>query len=151
MNLRSQIESLVLQLTGHENVYESPSFYYGREHEANVFADDVKFPLVVLIEPDQMGFNVNTTTGTIRDTYNVFIQFIDRKEDISQDANYRHETVEAMRTMAADFLRLLSNSDYFFDVNPNVNGVLLVDYYDANTQGIEINLTQLTDIYTRPC
>lgn len=145
MNLKSQIQSIVSQLPG------SPSFYYGREHEANVEVDNIQFPVVVLIEPDQMGFNLNTTNGNVRDTYNIFIQFIDRMEDISQDANYRNTTVEAMRTLAAKFLQLLSNSDLFADVNPNVNGVLLVDYYDANSQGIEINLTQLTDIYPRPC
>lgn len=144
MNLREQIGSIALDLTG------SPNFVYGRKSEINISGDNAVFPAVILIEPDQFGFNLNPTTGAVRDSYNVFIQFVDQV-DMGEDANYRHPVVENMRTLCAEFLQKLSASEIFQDVNPNVPGVLVVDAYDVNVAGIEINLTQLTDIQPRSC
>ena len=145
MNLRDQIGSIVMGLTG------NPQFVYGRKSEVNVIMDNYGKPAVVLIEPDQFGFNVNAITGSVRDTYNVFIQFIDVVDPMGEDANYRHPVVEAMRTLCAEFLQELSQTDIFQDINTNVPGVLIVDRYDLNVAGIEINLAQLTDIQPRPC
>ena len=144
MNLREQIGSIVLGLTG------NPNFMYGRKSEINIQGDNSRFPAVILIEPDQFGFNLNAATGTVRDTYNVFIQFVDQIDAI-EDANYRHPTVESMRTLCAEFLQELSAADIFNDLNTNIPGVLVVDSYDVNVAGIEINLASLTDIQPRPC
>lgn len=145
MDLRQQIGAIVMGLTG------NPTFVYGRKSEVNVSGDNLSFPAVVLIEPDQFGFNLNQTTGVVRDTYNVFIQFIDVVDPLGEDANYRHPVVEAMRTLCAEFIQELSNADIFQDLNTNIPGVLVVDTYDVNVAGIEINLAQLTDVYPRPC
>lgn len=127
----------------------NPGFYYGRKSEINITGDNAKLPAVILIEPDQFGFNISPT-GAIKDTYNVFIQFVDQVDAI-EDANYRHPTVESMRTLCAEFIRELSEADIFLDFNQNIPGVLVVDMYDVNVAGIEINLAQLTDIQPRPC
>lgn len=146
MNLRDQIGSIAMGLTG------NPLFVYGRKSEVNVIMDNApKQTAVVLIEPDQFGFNVNPVNGVVRDTYNVFIQFIKVVDPMGEDANYRHPVVEEMRTLCAEFLQALSQTDLFQDLNPNIPGVLVVDAYDLNVAGIEINLAQLTDIYPRPC
>lgn len=144
MNLREQIGLIVSELPG------VPNFVYGRKSEINISGDNAQFPAVVLIEPDQMGFNLDATTGGLKDTYNVFIQFIDQIE-MGEDANYRHPVVEDMRTLAGTFIRRLSAADIFKDLNVNIPGILVVDTYDVNVAGIEINLAQLTDIYNRPC
>lgn len=144
MNLREQIGSIAQGLSS------SPAFYYGRKSEINVQGDNMVLPAVILIEPDQFGFNLSPSTGAIKDTYNVFIQFVDQV-DAMEDANYRHPVVEAMRTLCAEFLRELSDADIFLDLNTNIPGVLVVDTYDVNVAGIEINLANLTDIQPRPC
>lgn len=144
MDLREQIGVIAMGLTG------SPNFIYGRKSDVNISGDNARLPAVVLIEPDQFGFTLNPNTGNIKDTYNVFIQFIDQIE-MGEDTNYRHPTVEAMRTLCAEFILALSQADVFQDLNTNIPGVLVVDEYDVNVAGIEINLAQLTDIYPRPC
>lgn len=147
MNLEEQFRELV------ERMSPQPVFLYGRKHEINVSADNAAFAetgAIVLIEPDQMGFFKARATGTVRDRYNIFVQFI-KPVVMGEDANYRSPTVEAMRTLAAKFIDLLDQSDIFGDLPENLPGFLLVDYYDANVAGIEINIAQLTDIYPRPC
>lgn len=144
MNLREQIGTIAMALTG------NPTFVYGRKSEINCSGDNFEFPAVVLIEPDQFGFSLNPNTGNVKDTYNVFIQFIDKIVP-GEDANYRHPVVEAMRTLCAEFILKLSEADIFLDINANIPGVLVVDEYDVNVAGIEINIAQLTDIYPRPC
>lgn len=145
MDLREQIGVIVMGLTG------SPQFVYARKSEANVILDNSASTAVILIEPDQFGFNIDPTTGMVRDAYNVFIQFVKVVDPMDEDANYRHPVVEEMRTLCAEFLQKLSQADIFRDLNPNIPGVLIVDEYDLNVAGIEINLAQLTDIYPRPC
>jgi hypothetical protein len=134
----------VLQLSG------NPHFAYGRKSEINVQGDNLTFPAVILIEPDQFGFNISASTGAVKDTYNVFIQFVDQVEAL-EDANYRHPVVESMRSLCAEFILALSDADIFQDLNTNIPGVLVVDSYDVNVAGIEINLANLTDIQPRPC
>lgn len=144
MDLREQIGVIAMGLTG------NPQFVYGRKSEVNIIMDNTGTAAVVLIEPDQFGFNLNTTTGVVRDSYNTFIQFI-KQIEMGEDANYRHPVVEEMRTLCAEFIQKLNEADIFQDLNTNIPGVLVVDTYDVNVAGIEINLAQLTDIYPRPC
>jgi hypothetical protein len=144
VNLREQIGSIAMSLTG------SPAFYYGRKSEINVQGDDMILPAVILIEPDQFGFSISPYSGAVKDTYNVFIQFVDQVT-MGEDANYRHPVVEAMRTLCAEFILKLSEADIFEDLNTNIPGVLVVDTYDVNVAGIEINLARLTDLSPRPC
>ena len=152
MDLRSQIGAIALQLTytDKNGTTRNPNFLYGKKAEINVQGDNARFPAVILIEPDQFGFSIQPTTGAVRDSYNVFIQFVDQV-DMGEDANYRHPVVEDMRTLCAQFLRKLSDTDIFQDLNINIPGILVVDAYDVNVAGIEINLAQLIDIYPRPC
>lgn len=142
MNLRQQIADIAF-LTG-------ATFRYGRRYDENINADNGTFPAIVLLEPDQMGFYVDVMTGASYDRYNVFIQFIDKIE-MGQQASARDQVVENMRTLAATFIARLNESNEFQAFNAIINGVLMVDTYDANVAGIEINITGLTDTYPRPC
>ncbi len=150
MNIRDVIALIVSQLEyippGSSVEPEPVAFAYGRKYDQNINADNQSFPVVCLIEPDMPGFRVKALDGNVADRYNLFIQFLDKagEGEIGQQASYREATVEAMRTLAAQFLYRLSASDYFEDITETVQAVLLVDVYDVNVTGIEINLPNLT-------
>lgn len=148
MDLRAEISNLVAQLS------TEPGFLYGRKSEINIQGDDAillqTVGCVALIEPDQLGFTLDPVTGGLRDNYNTFIQFI-IQNDTGEQANYRHPYVQRMRNMAAEFIGLLNDSELFDALNTNIPGYLVVDAYDFNVCGIEINLTQLTDLQPRLC
>ena len=146
MRLDEKIAHIVSQMN------PAPAFRYGREQDENVNADDAPFPAVVLIEPDQFGFRVAAQNGSVYDRNNIFIQFLDKTPvGMGEQANNRKSTIEAMKVKAVQFLRILSQSNLFSAFGENVAGVPIIDYYDANVCGIEINIAQLTDTQPRPC
>ncbi len=136
--IHDRIQYLATQLT--------PNFYYGRKSDINIQADNFAFPAICLIEPDDIGFVFDTLTGNIKDTDNCFIQFIDIHE-MGNQAPDRLTAINTMRGLAAQFVNLVANDDgvdsiEFVTQNGviNVRGTLIVDGYDANVVGIEINL-----------
>lgn len=161
MDLREQIADIVsdliyIPLQGEKNrdgtlkIAEAPNFLYGRKPEINVQGDNARFPAIILIEPDQFGFKFDSLTGNVQDRANVFIQFVNEIDEI-EDANYRHPVVMKMKRLAIDFIQQLNRADIFEDLNPNIPGILVVDSYDVNVAGLELNFAQLTDIYPAEC
>lgn len=152
MNLRDQIGSIVatLQVENEQGAIVAPTFVYGRKSEVNISVDNIPGPYVILIEPDQFGFYLPPGSGSLRDTHNVFIQFVDGIV-MGENADYRHPVVVAMKRLAAQFIYALAKSEVFQDFGPNIPGMLVVDTYDRNVAGIELNIGQLTDIYPIPC
>lgn len=147
MNLKSVIASIVAELVyfNSDDEIVQVTFQYGRKMDNNINADNDTFPAVYLIEPDMPGFRVKQVDGNVADRWNVFIQFLTlMAPEMGQQAAYREAAVEQMRTLAAQFLYRLSKSDYFEDITETIPAVLLVDYYDVNVTGIEINLASLT-------
>lgn len=142
MSLTTEIQSIAISL--------GVAFRYGRKYDENINGDDAVFPAIVLLEVDQPGLRINKTTGQVWDRDNIFIQFID-KTVMCEQAIDREEVVSSMKLLAAKFIKELGNSKYFSDFGENINGVLLVDYYDVNVTGIEFNITGLTSIYPYPC
>jgi hypothetical protein len=153
MNIKQAIESIVNELIYIPFGSDEPvpvAFGYGRKYDNNINADNDSFPRVYLIEPDMPGFRVKAIDGNVADRYNLFLQFlILQAPEMGQQAEYRYDSVEEMRTLAAQFLYRLSESDLFEDITETVPAVLLVDYLDANVTGIEINLAQLTSLQPR--
>lgn len=122
----------------------SPNFYYGRKSDINIKGDNSAFPAIILIEPDDIGFTFNTGSGNIRDVDSVFIQFVDKVE-MGQQAGERLSTIQAMRILAAQFVDQVVNHHDIKLMTATaqefyVRGTLIVDYYDVNVAGIEINL-----------
>lgn len=148
MNIRDAIEQLVSELEYYREgeSYTTPvGFGYGRKYDNNINADNDTFPRVYLIEPDMPGFRVKALDGNVNDRWNIFLQFLTLDApEMAQQADYRYDAVEDMRSLAAQFLYRLSLSDLFEDITEIVPAVLLVDYLDANVTGIEINLANLT-------
>lgn len=129
----------------------APAFYYGRKFDMNIIADGATFPAVVLLEPDQFGFRVSAGTGQVFDSYNLFFQFLATTPvGLGEQANNREATIEQMRALAGLFIYRLNESNLFSGFNERVGGVVIVDYFDANVCGIEINITNLTDVQPRP-
>ncbi len=157
MNIRSVIASIVAELIYYPPGSDTPQsipFGYGRKYDNNINGDNDVFPRVYLIEPDMPGFRVKAIDGNVADRYNIFVQFLTKagpngEAELAQQANYREPEVEYMRTLAAQFLYRLSESDQFEDIIETVPAVLLVDYLDVNVTGIEINLSQLTALQPR--
>jgi len=129
------------------------NFYYGRKSDINIQADDFAFPAICLIEPDEIGFTVDTNVGNINDWDNVFIQFINKRE-MGNQASDRITAVNEQRDVAALFVdKVINHPDISVQLQGSklkVPGVLIVDTYDANVVGIEINLV-LSLTYPRGC
>lgn len=145
MSLKSDIAEIVATLPG------TPAFRYSRRSEENINGDNAPYPAVILIEPDQGGFNIQGMSGLARDRNNTFIQFLD-KTVMGDQALDRETVVDAMKTLAVQFIQALNNSNKWQDIaETGYNWVLLVDYYDVNTAGIELNISQLINREPRPC
>lgn len=142
-DIREQIGGIAL--TVNEN------FYYGRRHEANALGDNWVYPAIILVEPDSGAFSFSSQAGGLTDSTDLFIQFIDKTPEISQGANYRYEVIQRMKQLAREFIYALEASEKFNPLNAVNPWALLVDMYDVNTAGIELNLGRVTNIFPEPC
>lgn len=123
------------------------SFYYGRNHDINIQADNTVWPAIVMIEPDTIGFSVYNA-GTIKRTSTVFIRFLDLLPDgtdIAEQADQRLSTIDAMSLEAVDFINAVINDDQLELVvntpdNYQIQGINVIDAYDAHLCGVEIQL-----------
>lgn len=134
MSIKERIQELVLTF--------SPNFYYGRKSDINIQGDNASFPAIILIEPDEIGFSVSTDYGTIKDTETCFVQFVDIVT-MGEQAIDRVQVINDMRLLAATFVNSIL-SDPIIELQQagtiGIKGVLVVDKYDVNVAGIEIQL-----------
>lgn len=143
MNLKSKIQTIVSSL--------GVAFRYGTKYDENINADGGVFPAIILLEPDNGGFNLAPVGGLIRDQDNVFLQFIDIIR-MGEQAGYREPDIEDMKSLAVRFINALNATNYFQDIPITaMKWVKIVDVYDANVVGIELNIPLLTDMQPRPC
>lgn len=133
-----------------ENKMEGFTFYYGRRSEANYAGDALTFPAVVLVEPDTGGLSRDPNMGRIHQSRDLFIQFLD-KVPMGEHAEERHPVVMAMSAAAADFVQELDRSDIFRDLPSYLPMFLIVDRYDVNAAGWELNIPRLTPNAPGPC
>lgn len=127
------------------------TFYFGRKHEVNADGDNLNYPAIILLEPDSGAFTISPTSGGITDTNDTFIQFVTKVDEISQFANYRYPEVEQMKALARSFVYELQRKDIWQAMNAINPWALIVDTYDVNVVGIELNLGRLTNIFPEPC
>ena len=105
MNEKTKIEALV-------NAMTTPhTFVYERANKANIDLDEATFPVVLMFEP---------TTGSIDDLLYqlqdkpvVTLQFLDRIEDIEDDAETNDTIFTAEKTALMDFIKRYNASGYF--------------------------------------
>lgn len=138
-NLKDRIGTIVLSL--------GVTYQYLRKSEENVSADNHSFPAIVFIEPDQGGWK-NNQQGTIKRFTNCFFQFITLYEDMGDNATQRDGSIEEMKILAERFIQRIISSDDFEVVTTDINFVTIIEKYDANVVGVEINIPKL--IYTEP-
>lgn len=138
-NLKDRIGTIALSL--------GVAYQYLRKSEENVSADDHAFPAIVFIEPDQGGWT-NNQQGTIKRFTNCFFQFITLYEDMGDNATQRDGSIEDMKVLAERFIQRIISSDDFEVVTTDINFVTIIEKYDANVVGVEINIPKL--IYTQP-
>lgn len=143
MDLREIVQNIVSELS------TAPSFLYGRKSEINYSADNVAQTFVALIEPETGAFQ-RSSIGTLRDAYDTFIQFVGQI-DPGEHADYRHPMIQQQMSIAKEFIRALDRSDYFLDLNANIPFVIIVDNYDLNVAGVEINLARLASLQPLDC
>lgn len=139
MTIKDRIQSIAATL--------SDNFYYGRNHDINIQADNGTFPAIVMIEPDSIGFTFSQLGGTIRRTSTVFIRFLDMLPDgvdIAEQADFRLPVIDDMMLLAAEFVNaVINDSDIELIVSGDtfqVQGVPVIDAYDAHLCGVEIQL-----------
>lgn len=124
------------------------AFYYGRNYDINIQADNNEFPAIVMIEPDTLGFYFNTVAGTVKKSSQVFIRFLNMLPegiDIAEQAEARLPVIDAMTDLAAQFVNAVMNDDDLELVVPNagdfrIQAVTVIDAYDAHLCGVEIQL-----------
>jgi hypothetical protein len=138
--IKQEIENIHCQMM---DIYKGISFHYGRKFDINIQGDNKCFPAMILIEPDDIGFTVDMNNGNIKQYDTVFIQFVDIVP-MAEQASDREDVVNSMRMVAADFVNRVINSKTLAVQSAggivNVRGTLIVDEYDVNVAGIEINL-----------
>lgn len=145
MTIQERIQSIATTL--------GANYGYGRRSDNNINGDNDTFPMIYLIEPDEVGFVFETGTGNIYDSENCFIQFLDKIE-MGDQAKYRVTQLSAMRDLAAQFVEAVVGDHELSLIAQgnkiNIRGVVLVDYLDVNCVGIELNLP-LSLVYPRSC
>jgi hypothetical protein len=150
MNIKDKIGSIALSL--------GVSFSYAKKSEQNINADDIVFPNILLIEPDQFGRKVSLN-GSLRRYTNLFIQFTTRmpdqedptKDEIGRDANYRNAMIEQMQDLADSFIYAILNDEDFENISEDIRGFPIMEAYDANVFGVEFNIPKLIHTFPLPC
>ncbi|WP_207425989.1 hypothetical protein [Pedobacter sp. SYSU D00535] len=140
MNLVNAIQSIVATLTG------EPHFTYQGKFEHNVKGDDKDYSTanVNLLELEQIGFKKNSSAGGLRDRFPIFIEFV-KQVDQNLTAEERRPVIEEMRLLAAEFILAVDESDLFEELPETISGVVVIDRYDVNVAGVEINLVLIAN------
>lgn len=139
MTLSTYIESLAI-LTN-----PAATFQYARNTEFNIIGDDVQSPVILAIEPDQGFLNLSNVTGTVGDGYNLFIRFLELipQIGIAEQAPTRDAAIQRQKEQAAKFIYTLSSEDKFKELTSPIPYVRVIEAYDGNWFGVEINLRNL--------
>lgn len=151
MNIRDKIGSIALSLVD--------SYSYARKSEQNVNADDLIFPNILFIEPDSFGFTPSLISGNLKSYTNIFIQFTTRmpeqncsvKDEIGRDANYRNAMIEEMKKLASKFVQKILADDDFENVVNDMPMIPIIEAYDANVFGVELQIPKLIHTFPLPC
>lgn len=125
----------------------SYSYVYGRQNDVNIQGDNQSSPMVACIYPDQQFLNLIALTGNIYDGYNLFIRFVEKLDNIAEQSPYYDDAVNRQKFAAATFLSQLSADDNFKDLRTPIPIVAVIEAYDGNWFGVEINLSNLETIY----
>lgn len=137
MTISDYIQAIAAQ------VNPSGSYQYGRNTDFNINGDGTASPVILCIEPDQQFLNLSTLTGNIYDGYNLFIRFLTLRPTIAEQAPDRVQAIADMKLLAASFISQLSNDDNFQDIPSRIPIIEVIDAYDGNYCGVEINLQNL--------
>jgi hypothetical protein len=140
MTIKDHIQSIVTGL--------GANFGYGRRADNNIQGDNDEFPMVYLIEPDEVGFLIDAAGG-VYDSGNYFVQFLTQIE-MGDQAKNRVTPLQAMYDLAAQFVMGVIGHHDIAVSGTNIKGIVLVDYLDVNATGVEISL-QLSLTYPRQC
>jgi hypothetical protein len=137
MTIKERIQYIAGTLVGEAN------FYYGRKSDINIIGDDASFPAICLIEPDDIGLVFSNISGNLNDYDTCFIQFIDQVV-MGEQAKDRLPVVDTMRTLAARFIdAVINDTEMSLRTTGDtyqIRGTLIVDQYDVNVAGIELQI-----------
>lgn len=129
------------------DVLPSYSYVYGRQNDVNIEGDNQPSPMVACIYPDQQFLNLSGLTGNTYDGYNLFIRFVEKLDNIAEQSPYYDAAVNRQKLAAANFIYRLSTDDIFQDLRTPIPIVAVIEAYDGNWFGVEINLINLQTIY----
>lgn len=135
MNLIDELKVLAGRLQG------KPAFSYSGKYEHNVISDDQDYSsgVVNVFEIEQFGFKRNRFTGTTRQRFPLFIEFV-VNADQELTATQRNFILEEMKEMAAEYIELIDGSGLFEELPDVIDGITVVNRYDVNVVGVELNL-----------
>lgn len=121
-------------------------FYYGESWENNIFADEVKLPIVFLDAPVR-GKDRILASGNVETTYDVILFFFDKSnlDDLQPD---RAAVLASQYAAKREFIIRLQNEK---DVNEILAGETteLYNVFNRNVDGIQLKL-KLTWTDARP-
>lgn len=139
MTISDYIQAIVTEL------FEGAHYEYGRNADFNITGDNTPSPAVLCIEPDQQFLNMSALTGNVGDGYNLFIRFLQLIPTIGigDAAASRVQAITDQKLNAAKFISQLSEDDLFLDLNATIPIVTIIEAYDGNWFGVEINLRNL--------
>lgn len=139
MTIKDYIQSIVSEC------FPSASYHYGRNTDFNIDGDNTAGSVVLCIEPDQMFLNLSSLTGNVNDGYNLFVRFLELTT-MGEQADSRVTAIANQKANAGLFLSQLSQDDVFIDLPAKIPCIAVIDAYDANWCGVEINLQNLQTI-----
>lgn len=126
-------------------------YVYGRLQDFNIEGDNRPSPAVHIIEPDQEFLNVSSS-GYANDGYNLFIRFVQLIPEIgiAEQAITREEAIYNQKVAAAAYISALNDSDIFKEIPNPIRAVRVIEAYDGNWFGVEVNLTNLVTLQPLP-
>ncbi len=124
-------------------------YEYGRNQDFNIEGDNTPSPVTLCIEPDQEFLNLSSLSGNVTDGYNLFVRFLQLIPaiGIAEQATSRDQAIYDQKKRAAKFISVLSENDLFVDLRNPIPVVRVIEAYDGNWFGVEINLSNLQTIY----
>jgi len=126
------------------------AYRYLRKSEENIAGDSSAYPAIVFIEPDQGGW-VNNAQGTRKRFTNCFFQFLKIYPEMGDNASQRDDDIEEMKILAERFFNQIDRTDDFEMITTDFQFVTIIERYDVNTVGIEVNIPKLIYTYPTPC
>ena len=143
MSVKTTIESIVNSMT------PAHSFVYERPNKANVSADEVTFPAVIMIE--STSGRLIDQRNQIQDSVVITMQFLDKVADIEDDAETNETIFDAEKTAMIQFVRRFNNNGTFVRTDSWQYEAIKERVYDVGVVGWSVTFEPILRVGTSNC